>query len=154
MASGYVRRFGAADTLQATGLVHEVYLRLARRTKGFSDESHFLSTAARTMRHVLVDHARARKRQKRGGGAVLVTLGSLEAPAEPAENGVDVLALDEALTRLSAWDERQSRIVELRFFTGLSVSEVANVMAISEKTVKRDWAMARAWLQRELTGAA
>jgi RNA polymerase sigma-70 factor (ECF subfamily) len=104
-------------------------------------------TAAAAMRQILVDHARARQRIKRGGDFAKVTLDGLEISAP---GGIDVLVLDEALTRLQQWDDRQAKVVELRFFAGLSVEEVSSLMGVSEKTVKRDWAMARAWLQREL----
>lgn len=141
----------ASQTLQATALVHEVYLKLANSPQGFADQQHFVHTAATAMRHILVDHARARQRIKRGGEFAKVTLEGVDISAP---NGIDVLILDDALNRLQGWDERQAKIVELRFFVGLAVEEVAALMGISEKTVKRDWAMARAWLQRELAPTA
>lgn len=151
LAGAYLRRARSSDSLPATALVHEVYLRLVRVSLGFSDHEHFVRTAATIMRNVLVDHARARSAEKRGGESAHVTLGALDLVAQsPADGEVDVVALHEALERLSAWDPRQGQIVELRFFTGLSVEECARVLGISEKTVKRDWAMARAWLQKEL----
>ena len=151
LAAAYLRRMPGSQTLQATALVHEAYLKLAKAEQGFADDQHFVHTAAAAMRQILVDHARARHRIKRGGELARVTLDGLELSAP---GGVDVLALDDALTRLQQWDDRQAKIVELRFFVGLSVEEVASLMRISEKTVKRDWAMARAWLQRELTPSA
>jgi RNA polymerase sigma factor (TIGR02999 family) len=150
LAGTFVRRSSASPTLQATALVHEVYLKLARELHSYSDESHFLCTAAAAMRQILVDHARARARIKRGGEFWRVTLDSIDDLQAAAPGGIDVLILNEAIQRLEEMDERQARIVELRFFVGLSVEEVASAMKISEKTVKRDWAMARAWLQREL----
>jgi RNA polymerase sigma factor (TIGR02999 family) len=151
VAGAYMRRFPDAASLAATGLVHEVYLKIAQDGKHYADRAHFVSTAAKAMRHILVDHARARDRLKRGGDMAQVTLGGPHG-ADPSaeETPVDVLALHEALLKLARWDARQAQIVELRFFVGLSVDEVAALLGISEKTVKRDWAMARAWLQREI----
>lgn len=147
LAAAYLRRSPGTDTLQATALVHEAYLKLAREPRTFADHQHFVYTAAAAMRQILVDHARARLRIKRSGDMARVTLDGLELSAP---GGVDVLVLNDALQRLQELDPRQAQIVELRFFVGLSVEEVAALMEISEKTVKRDWAMARAWLQREL----
>jgi RNA polymerase sigma-70 factor (ECF subfamily) len=147
VAGAYMRRFSTSETLQATALVHEVYLKLAKEPRQYADQAHFLCTAAAAMRQILVDHARARQRIKRGGDYTRVTFDGADLAAP---GGVDVLVLHEALERLQQWDPRQARIVELRFFVGLSVDEVAGALGISEKTVKRDWAMARAWLQREL----
>lgn len=127
--------------------MHEAYLKLAQSAQGYVDQQHFVHTAAAAMRQILVDHARARQRIKRGGDFAKVTLDGLELSAP---GGIDVLVLDDALTRLQQWDDRQAKVVELRFFAGLSVEEVSSLMGVSEKTVKRDWAMARAWLQREL----
>jgi RNA polymerase sigma factor (TIGR02999 family) len=151
LAGAYVRRFGDAPTLQATALVHEVYLKLAKDGRQYADQAHFVCTAAAAMRQILVDHARARQRIKRGGEFSRVTLTGLDGLEVRAPGGdIDVLILNDALDRLREWDARQAQIVELRFFVGLSVEEAAGVLNISEKTVKRDWAMARAWLQREL----
>ncbi len=147
MADAYMRRFPNAITLQATALVHEAYLKLARESRTFADPDHFVRTAAMAMRQILVDHARARHSQKRGGGSEQITLDGNDL-AVPG--GVDVLVIHDALLRLQAWDARQSQIVELRCFMGLSVAETARNLHISEATVKRDWAMARAWLEREL----
>jgi RNA polymerase sigma factor (TIGR02999 family) len=150
LAGGFLRRGLGTPTLQATALVHEVYLKL-RRSREFTDRTHFLCTAAAAMRQILVDHARARQRYKRGGQFMQITLDGAELGTD---SGLDVLVLHDALNRLEIMDDRQARIVELRFFVGLSIPEVAALLAISEKTVKRDWAMARAWLQRELAPAA
>jgi RNA polymerase sigma factor (TIGR02999 family) len=147
IAGSYVRRFSDSQTMQATALVHEVYLKLAK-SRQFADQEHFVCTAATAMRQILVDHARARQRVKRGGEFSRVTMNAIDIAAPGSE--VDVLVLNDALQRLAAWDARQARIVELRFFIGLSVEEAAQLLSISEKTVKRDWAMARAWLQKEL----
>ncbi len=147
LANAYMRRFPNAATLQATALIHEAYLKLAHEAKAFADPDHFVRTAALAMRQILVDHARARQSQKRGGGVEQVTLDGNEI-AMPG--GVDVLLIHDALLRLQEWDPRQAQIVELRCFLGLSVAETAQNLHISEATVKRDWAMARAWLVREL----
>jgi RNA polymerase sigma factor (TIGR02999 family) len=139
-------------TLQATALVNEAYVRLVdvRRIE-WQDRAHFLAMAARLMRRVLVDHARSRGYQKRGGGAVRVTL--VEGLAVADEPGCDLVALDDALNALAALDERKSRIVELRFFGGLTVEETATVLKVSVDTVMRDWKVAKAWLLRELRPA-
>ena len=137
-------------TLQTTALVHEAYMELAG-IHGLTVDSRprFLSLAAQVMRRILVDHARARRAAKRGGGAVRVTLSDGMAISGPT---LDVLAFDEALTRLSALDEQLVRIVEMRFIAGMSVEETGEALAVSPTTVKRDSAMARAWLARELSG--
>jgi RNA polymerase sigma-70 factor, ECF subfamily len=139
----------ASHTLQATALVNEAYVRLVdvRRIE-WQDRAHFLAMAARLMRRVLVDHARSLGYQKRGGGAVKVTL--VEGIAVSHEPGCDLVALDDALITLAALDERKSRIVELRFFGGLTVEETATVLKVSVDTVMRDWKVAKAWLLREL----
>ncbi|MGH9413796.1 MAG: ECF-type sigma factor [Terriglobales bacterium] len=148
LAERFMRRFGNVPTLQATALVHEAYLKLVRDARSYADEQHFLRTAAMAMRQILVDHARARQSQKRGSGAAHITLSGLDV-AQP--EGVDVLLLNDALQRLESWDAQQAQIVQLRCFLGLSVPEVASNLQISEATVKRDWAMARAWLKQEIT---
>lgn len=136
-------------TLQPTALVHEVYLKLAGSSMGaLLDRTHLLATAARAMRQILVDHARARLSEKRGGGAFRVTLSLAETPGEPEV--FDLLAFDEALQRLSAIDEQQVRIVELRYLAGLTAEEVADALGISARTVRRDARMAKAWLLCEL----
>jgi RNA polymerase sigma-70 factor, ECF subfamily len=141
-----MRGEGAEHTLQATALVHEAWLRLADQHVAWNDRAHFHGVAAQLMRRILVDHARARHAAKRGGGATRVTLS--DAPA--AEQGADVLALHEALERLAALDPDQAHLVELRWFGGLSIEETAKVLGVSPATVKREWAVARAWLRREL----
>ncbi len=153
LARGYMRRERRDHTLQTTALVNEAFLRLtgARHVR-WQDRAHFLGISARLMRRVLVDHARSRGYHKRGGGAERVTLdeGLVTSP-EPA---VDVLALDRALEALAAVDVRKSRVIELRFFGGLSVEETAEVLAVSPVTVMREWSSAKAWLYREMTHAA
>ena len=149
LARGYMRRERRDHTLQATALVNEAFLRLtdARRVR-WQDRAHFLGISARLMRRVLVDHARSRGYRKRGGGAERVTLNEGLVPSpEPA---VDVVALDGALQALAAVDVRKSRVIELRFFGGLSVEETAEVLHVSPDTVKRDWRLAKLWLLREL----
>jgi RNA polymerase sigma-70 factor (ECF subfamily) len=135
-------------TLQATALVHEAYLRLAAQDK-FSgmDRISFRAIAARVMRQVLVDHARTHRRAKRGAGAHRITLDEVHLVTR---RDIDIEALDEALLRLEALDSRQSQMVELRFFSGMTIPEVAEALSVSPETVKRDWSMARAWLSREL----
>ncbi|MFI5181479.1 MAG: ECF-type sigma factor [Thermoanaerobaculia bacterium] len=135
-------------TLQPTALVHEVYLKLSNSSHEPVDRAHLLATAARAMRQILVDHARARASEKRGGGAIKVTLSLADTPAEPRI--LDLLALDDALGRLEALDPQQVRVVELRYLVGLSVEETAEAIGASPRTVKRDAAMAKAWLFREL----
>lgn len=140
-------------TLQTTALVHEAYLRLVDGSgAGWQDRAHFFGVAARVMRSVLVDHARARRAAKRGGGAAVLTLSPDDAASDPDadSNGVDVEALDEALNRLAAFDSRQARVVELRYFAGLSINETAAVLDVSHATVEREWRTARLWLRREL----
>ena len=134
-------------TLQPTALVHEAYLRMTTRLNSQRTREEFLGIASRIMRQVLIDHARSRARNKRGGTQVRVTLDDELAKHNPA---LDVLVLDEALHQLESFDPRQARIVEMRLFTGLSVEEIAAVLNVSARTVKRDWMMARAWLQRQL----
>jgi len=151
LATGYLRHERGDHTLQPTALVHEAYLRLVdqRRVK-WRNRAHFYGIAARMMRRVLVDHARARRAARRGGGVELMPL--VENLASTSTRDVDVLALDEALERLAALDERQARIVELKYFGGLSIEETAEVLGISDATVAREWTAARAWLRAELDG--
>lgn len=135
-------------TLQTTALVHEAYMRLAQpQPGGWKDRSHFFSAAARVMRQVLVDHARARQSEKRGGELRRVDL--LEPSISPDDPEL-ILWVDDAVKRLSEFDPRQGRIVELRFFAGMTVSEIAEAMQLSERTVKREWQLARAWLYGKL----
>ncbi len=152
-AARYLRREKAGHTLQTTALIHEAYLRLVdQHNVQWQNRAHFFGMAAQMMRRILVDHARTKKRAKRGGSDVKVSLADETIPVN--ERDLDVVALDEALTRLAEIDEQQSRVVELRFFSGLTVEETAEVMDISPATVKRDWSMAKAWLHRELSGKA
>lgn len=139
---------GAAVTLQPTSLVHEAYLRLlGQRRMDWQDRLHFFAIAARVMRRVLVDHCRARVTQKRGGALLAVELAEAAAPA-PRE--VDVLTVDRLLTTLEGLDPQQARIVELRFFAGLTVEETAEALGISKATVKRDWALSKAWMAQRM----
>ena len=149
LAKRYLQRERPNHTLQATALVHEAYLRLVdQRLAQWQNRAHFFGVAAQVMRRILVDHARNQQADKRGGGAAKLSLDDAVGLVEARE--VDLVALDDALTTLATLDERQSRIVELRFFGGLTVEEVAEVVGISPATVKRDWSMARAWLYRAL----
>jgi RNA polymerase sigma-70 factor, ECF subfamily len=151
LARGYMGRERRDHTLQTTALVNEAFLRLtdARHVR-WQDRAHFLGISARLMRRVLVDHARTRGYRKRGGGAQRVTLSEgLVTSPEPA---LDVIALDRALEALEAVDVRKTRVIELRFFGGLSVEETAEVLHVSADTVKRDWRLAKLWLLRELEG--
>jgi len=153
LADSYVRR-ERARTVQATELVHEAYLRLAKDAPAaFQNRGHFIAIAAISMRRLLVERARARGATKRGGAAkVQVTLDEHLLASDGTAHAVDVIDLDAALTRLAALDASQARIVELRFFGGLSVEETADALSISSTTVKRHWAVAKAWLLRELEG--
>ena len=148
IAAFHLRRDRSGHTLQPTALVNEAYLRLTRANlRNLTDRDHFFAIASRAMRRVLVDYARARHAQKR---ASPVNGQLAEIPLRKVHCAEDFLALDEALSRLSTWDERQSQIVELRFFGGLTEDEVASMLNISVRTVRREWAMARAWLQSQL----
>lgn len=152
LAQGYLRRERPWHTLQATAIVHEAYVQLSRGgERPWREHDHFLATAARAIRRVLVNHAEAHKAQKRGGGGPRISLDEAVEVATPGAS-VDVLALEEALARLEQLDARQSRIVELRFFGGLAIDEIARLLGVSPRTVDGDWAMARAWLQCELRG--
>jgi RNA polymerase sigma factor (TIGR02999 family) len=151
VARGHLRRESPGHALQATALVHEVFLRLVdvdRMT--LKSRTHFFAMSARLMRQILVDHARRKRADKRGGGATVISLDEM-APAAAQTSGVDVLALDEALDALSSFDARQCRVVELRFFAGLNIPEVADALGISAATVEREWAMAKAWLHQRLS---
>jgi RNA polymerase sigma factor (TIGR02999 family) len=148
-AARYLRRERPDHTLQPTALVNEAFLRLVdQRNVRWQNRAHFFGVAAQSMRRILVDHARTRQRIKRGGVQQRVTL--VDSAAATAESVVDLLALDQSLARLEALDSRQSRIVELRFFAGLSVEETAEILEISPATVKREWSMAKAWLHSQL----
>lgn len=156
MAGAQMAQEGPGHTLEPTALVNELYLKLVgSRAVRWQDRTHFFATMARIMRHILVDHARRRKTSKMGGNAVRVTLDeALEiAAAESEEEGTDVVALDDALHRLAELDPRQARIVELRYFGGLTLEETAHTLAVSTMTVKREWRTARLWLAHELRGS-
>jgi RNA polymerase sigma factor (TIGR02999 family) len=145
---------GSDHTLQPTALVHEAYMRLIRRDSvNCTDRVHFFAMAAKIMRQILIDYARKTAAAKRGGNAVTVMLDEAPEAADPAhakKNTLDVIALDDAMTQLALFDPRQCRIVELRFFGGLSIEETAQVVEISPATVKREWATARLWLHRSI----
>lgn len=148
-AHGYLRRERVGHTLQTTALIHEAYLRLVDHTDAeLENRTQFFAFAAKIMRNILVDHARAKYRKKRGG---TVKLSLSDVDPRSSEQNLDLMALDEALNRLAAIDERQVRIVELRYFGGLSLEATADAMNISRATTARDWNVARAWLHRELT---
>jgi RNA polymerase sigma factor (TIGR02999 family) len=153
VARGHLRRERPGHTLQASALVHEVFLRLAdvdRMT--LKNRTHFFALSARLMRQILVDHARRQRASKRGGGATVIGLTEAAGAATPTStSSVDVLALDEALETLSSFDLRQCRVVELRFFAGLNIPETADALGVSTPTVERDWAMAKAWLHQRLS---
>lgn len=150
LARQYLQRERPDHTLQATGLVHEAYLRLVdQSTTTWQNRAHFFGVAAQVMRRILVDYARSHRADKRGGGWDKLEFDEALAPS--AERSVDLVALDDALKDLLALDSRQSQIVELRFFGGLTNEEVAEVLDISPRTVKREWRMAKAWLRREMT---
>ncbi len=156
LASRYLSRERRDHTLQPTALVNEAYLKLAgQRDVDWQNRSHFYGIAAQLMRRILVDRARHDGRIKRGRDVPRISLDAADPADDPAEAGpdpVDVFSLDRALSRLEAVDPQQGRVVELRFFGGLTIQETADVMRISAGTVKRDWTVARAWLYRELTG--
>jgi RNA polymerase sigma factor (TIGR02999 family) len=149
IAARYLRQERPGHTLRTTGLVHEVYVRLfGSKRVDWQNRAHFFAAVAREMRHILVDYARARNAKKRPEGNVLVSLTEVEAAVN--ERGEDLVALDEALSRLERIDPRASRVVELRFFTGLSERETAEAMGLSISTLKRDWNFAKAWLFDQL----
>jgi RNA polymerase sigma factor (TIGR02999 family) len=148
-AQRYLQRENPGHTLQTTALVHEAYLRLVdQRQAQWQNRAQFFGVAAQLMRRILVDYARRHQAAKRGGSAIQVPFE--EGSVAAAESDVDVVALDDALTRLAVLDPQQARVVELRYFTGLGIEETAEALGISPATVKREWAMARAWLKREL----
>ena len=147
LAAAYLRRERSDHTLQPTALVHEAYLKLASGG-GFKSETHFQAVAATAMRQILVDHARARGAQKRGGDWLRVTLSEGQADSGP---DVDMLALDDALNELASLDKRKARVVELRFFGGMTTAEAAEEVGVSPKTAEADWYFARAWLRDRLS---
>jgi RNA polymerase sigma factor (TIGR02999 family) len=149
LAGGYMRRERNDHTLQPTALVHEAYLKLVeQRSVNWQSRAHFFGIAAQLMRRILVDHARGHLRDKRGGGVIPVPLD--EALVFAPEQSSELVKLDQSLDRLAKFDPRQSKIVELRFFGGLTVEQTAEVLGISSKTVKRDWSVAKAWLHGDL----
>jgi RNA polymerase sigma factor (TIGR02999 family) len=170
LAQRHLRRERPNHTIQRTALVHEAFVRLVnQQSVDWQSRAHFFGLASNLMRRILVDHARARLASKRGGGIVAVSLDEITNPTEPEDSGAstspsyaepgvvdgetddDVTAIDEALTRLAALDERQAKIVEMRYFGGLTIEETAQALDISDATVKREWTLARAWLRRELS---
>src|SRR5262245_30168633 len=153
LARIYLSREAPGNTLQPTALINEAYLRLIEwKTVEWVNRNHFYAVAAKMMRRILVNQAVARQRHKRGGSAILVSLS--DKSDAPAGRSADLIALDQALTKLFKFDERKSELVELRFFGGLSAEETAEVLGISLRTANREWSLARAWLFRELRGPA
>jgi RNA polymerase sigma-70 factor (ECF subfamily) len=154
MARRYMDRQQAGHTLQTTALIHEAYLRLVdcQQEVSWQNRAHFFGVAAKAMRHILVDYARARQAAKRGGGAFEVSLDESTVVSE--ERTAELAALDDALLSLASFDQRKSQVVELRYFGGLTVEETAEVLKVSPETVARDWRIARTWLLRELSKEA
>ena len=153
LAQGYLREEQAAQTLQATALVHEAYIRLVDwQNVSWQNRAHFFALAAQVMRRILVDHAREKQAQKRGGGYTKLSLD--EAVSFPQQREVDLVALDDALKELAVLDTMQSRIVELRFFGGLTIEETAEALRTSPATVKREWTLAKAWLHKTIKSSA
>jgi RNA polymerase sigma factor (TIGR02999 family) len=153
IAQHYLRHERSGHTLQSTALVHEAYVRLIRQDlPQWQNRAHFFAVAAQLMRQILVDHARAYRADKRGGGVCNLALDDAEQDAQQVD--VDIVALDDALKTLSAMDPQQGKVVELKFFGGLSIEDTAEVLGVSSSTVKRDWITARAWLHRELDRSA
>jgi RNA polymerase sigma factor (TIGR02999 family) len=148
MAARYMRAERADHTLQPTALVHEAYLKLVDQSIEWHNRKHFFAVAAQVMRRILVDFARQASSEKRGGKRQKITLDAALAYRDDRSN--DVIAVDEALMRLEKLDQRQCRVVELRFFAGLSIEETADALELSERTVKREWTLAKAWLYSEL----
>ena len=150
-ASRYLRKERSNHTLQTTALIHEAYLKLIdQKNVEWQNRAHFFAIAAQAMRRILVDYARERHRAKRGGAAENLSL-EKAAFIVSKEKSLDLVALDEALSRLAKFDERQARVVELKFFSGLDIDETAEVLGVSNATVRRDWNMAKAWLHQEIT---
>lgn len=154
IAAQYLRKERSDHTFQPTALVHEAYLKLIDISDAkWQDRAHFFAAASTMMRHMLVDHARARLTDKRGGDVQRIELDEAVSFSDTgSEKNLDILTLDGALNQLAAFDEQQSRIVELRFFGGLTVEETAEVLKISPATVKREWSLAKAWLYRKING--
>jgi RNA polymerase sigma-70 factor (ECF subfamily) len=152
IAASYLRRERAEHTLQPTALVHEAYLRLIEQSEqNWENRTHFLGIGAHLMRQILVDHARKRQAAKRGGTEQPVPLDNLEVAGRGVQRPEDLISLDNALSKLEGIDPRQCRIVELRFFGGLTEEEIGHLLGVSVRTIKRDWSVARAWLYAEIT---
>lgn len=150
MAKRYMHSQPSGHTLQTTALIHEAYLKLADNPeKRWQNRTHFFAVAARAMRHILVDHARVRAADKRGGGQPFVSIDDVAVVS--TERAAEVVALDDALNALARHDERKARVVELRYFGGLTNNETAEILNVSEETILRDWRFAKLWLLRELT---
>jgi len=150
-AAGYLRRERSDHTLQPTALINEAYLKLIdQRDVKWQNRAHLFAIAAQAMRRILVDYARERHREKRGGSAENLPIKEAAFVVSKGKS-IDLVALDEALTRLAKFDERQARVVELKFFSGLDIDETAEVLGVSNVTVRRDWNMAKAWLHQEIT---
>lgn len=150
MAKRYMNSQPSGHTLQTTALIHEAYLKLAdRKEKRWQNRAHFFAVAASAMRHILVDHARSRQAEKRGGATEIISLEDVAIVSD--ERAAEIVALDDAIKNLSALEERKGRVVELRYFGGLSVEETAEVLKVSPETVMRDWRFAKTWLLRELS---
>jgi RNA polymerase sigma factor (TIGR02999 family) len=153
IAACYMRNERAGHTLQATALANEAYLRIVDQTRvDWKNRAHFLGVAAQLMRRILVDHARERVARKRGGRQIRIEVENFDVE-KTSERPEEILAVDEVLSRLTAFDPRQARIAELRYFGGLTVEETAEALAVSPRTVKREWAMARSWLKAEMAGS-
>ena len=155
VARAHLRREPAGHSLQPTALVHEVYLRLVNLDRlRVEDRTHFIAFAARLMRQILVDHARRKRAGKRAGAAAVLSLDSVSRDAEPAtcDNNPDIVALDLALDELACFDAQQCRVVEMKFFGGLTIAEIADALNVSTATVEREWFSARAWLYQRLSG--
>jgi RNA polymerase sigma-70 factor (ECF subfamily) len=150
LAGHFLREERPGHTLQPTALVHEAYLKLAGQRAGFENRAQFMAVAAQAMRRILVDYARQRVAAKRGGGVALTDL-DIASVGATVEQSQELLAIDEALEKLTALDPQQARVVEMRYFGGLTVEETAAALAIAPRTVKREWAMAKAWLRVEIS---
>ena len=151
MAHSYMRRQPSGHTFQTTELIHEAYLKIAKgEERNWENRAHFFGIASQAMRHILVDYARSKQRQKRGGWQERVTFAE-DVPISN-DSSEKIVALDDALKQLAVFDERKCRVVEMKFFGGLTMEEIAEVLKTSSKTVKRDWQFARMWLLRELAG--
>lgn len=153
MAEERMRRERSGHTLQPTALVHEVFLKISEGRAPLQNEAHFFAVAARAMRQVLIDHARTRGREKRGGDRTRVRIDDADGNSTPLKNEIDVIDLHEAMEKLMQHDELAAKIVEMRFFGGMEVEAIALVLGISDRTVRRHWVYAKAWLSREMAGS-